>query len=184
MKGKEPSIQWAFPLGSQPGLGGTRRPGRQPPPERPGADSGGQGPFPKAGGSYHQFFPRKAPLWALHSSVPRLPGKGPSWEGGKQALPGQDRASRALWSGGRKCPLALALVTTRMRSPSTVVPMSPPRASAPPPLPLTLAESADSIVGETLLLVALRFLANAPSPSHESHYSASRSSRSPCWGGR
>lgn len=122
MKGKEPSIQWAFPLGSQPGLGGTRRPGRQPPPERPGADSGGQGPFPKAGGSYHQFFPRKAPLWALHSSVPRLSGKGPSWEGGKQALPGQDRASRALWSGGRKCPLALALVTTRMRSPSLSYP--------------------------------------------------------------
>lgn len=42
-------------------LPGSR--GRQPPPQRPSADSGRQGPFPNAGGSYQQFPHRKLVLW-------------------------------------------------------------------------------------------------------------------------
>lgn len=108
--------------------------GRQPPPREARADSGRQGPFPSAGGSYHQFSPRKTLLWDLRSgltsSILRLPQ---GWEGTKLGgVTSRHFLARGRVSLGsmewreKRVPWALAR-GDQILSPLMAVPEGPPR---------------------------------------------------------
>lgn len=142
IKGKEPSIWWVLQPGmSELGLGGCQAcPEDSLHPERPSADSGRQGPFPNAGGSYHPFFSRKAPLWGSAFTYPEASpglGRGQTGRGDKQALPGQGQSKpKHCGVEGEKCSLGTSPGRPPNPSLPTVVPESPPWASGlSPPLP-------------------------------------------------